>query len=335
MSHWSRRKFLKSSVAAVALGTAEAALAASQTPKGWLPRRVLGKTGAMVSVIGFGGGGRFCSVEEEGTAMALLERAWELGINYFDTAADYSGNGIDRLSEKRIGEFSERRRNRLFLATKALPRHRDGVLRSVEKSLACLRTDYLDLLQIHSLRDLNDVKRLGEPNGALVAARELKEKKIARFIGITGHNDGEAMAEALRRYEFDVVLMALNAAESANPVAARRMEPIPAFEHSALPEAVDKRMGIVAMKVMGTKRLVGTDPGQAAAADLLRFGLSLPVASVVIGVDQLRFLEENARAARAFTPMNEKEKHQLRQQLAPSRSAWQRFLHTHEDSTPA
>jgi len=306
-------------------------MAANQLPAGRLPRRVLGKTGAMVSVIGFGGGGRFCSVEDEGTALALLERAWELGINYFDTAADYSGNGIDRLSEKRLGEFSRRRRNQLFLATKALPRNREGVLRSVEQSLNCLRTDYLDLFQIHSLRDLDDVTRLGAPDGAVVAARELKEQKITRFIGITGHNDGEAMAEALQRYEFDVALMALNAAQSANPVAARRMKPIPAFENSALPVALAKRMGIAAMKVMATGRLIGSAPGRASAADLLRFNLSLPIASVVIGIDQLRWLEENAQVAHAFAPMEEHQKRQLRRQVAPFSATWQRFLQNHQD----
>ncbi|MGN6719279.1 MAG: aldo/keto reductase, partial [Candidatus Binatia bacterium] len=142
----------------------------------------------------------------------------------------------------------------------------DGALRSVEASLKFLQTDYLDLIQIHSLSNLDDLERIGTPNGVLAAVRELKDQKIVRFIGITGHNDGVAMTEALRRYDFDTVLMALNAAQSANPIAQRRMEPIPAFEESALPVALEKKMGILSMKVMGQGMLVGSSIGQAAAA---------------------------------------------------------------------
>jgi hypothetical protein len=81
------------------------------------------------------------------------------------------------------------------------------------------------------------------PDGAFAALRQLKDQKVARFIGITGHNDGMAMAEALRRYDFDTVLMALNAAQSANPIGQRKMQPLPAFEQSALPVALRKKHG--------------------------------------------------------------------------------------------
>src|SRR6185503_3611137 len=216
-----------------------------------LPRRRLGKTGEMVSCIGFGCGTRFCSIENEDAAQALLERALHLGINYFDTAGSYTRRGIERLSEKRIGEFSKNRRKEIFLATKIDPRDRDGALRSVETSLKLLQTDYVDLIQIHSLNNLDDLGRIGGSNGVLAAVLQLKEQKTARFIGITGHNDGAAMAEALRRHDFDTVLMSLNAAQSANPIAQRKMEPIPAFENSALPVALQKNMGVLSMKVMG------------------------------------------------------------------------------------
>src|SRR5947199_210577 len=119
--------------------------------------------------------------------------------------------------------------------------------------------------------------------GVLVAVQELKNQKVSRFIGITGHNDGAAMTEALRRHDFDTVLMALNAAQSANPIAQRKMEPIPAFENSALPVALQKNMGILSMKVMGQGMLVGTGAGRASPAELLQFNLSQPVASVIIG----------------------------------------------------
>ena len=328
-SHWSRREFLKTTTAAVVLGAAEKALGASVSS---LPKRRLGKTGEMVSCIGFGSGSRFCSIEDEGAAQALLERAFNLGVNYFDTAGSYTRRPIERLSEKRLGEFSKKRRKEIFLATKIDPRDRDGALRSVETSLKFLQTDYLDLIQIHSLSDLNDLERIGSANGVLTAIQQLKEQKVARFIGITGHNDGAAMAEALRRHEFDTVLMALNAAQSANPIAQRKMEPIPAFENSALPVALQKNLGILSMKVMGQGMLVGTAAGRASPADLLQFNLSQPVASVIIGCEQMAPLEQNVQAAMNFTPISESGKQKLQEKVAPSRSAWKTFLESHDDT---
>jgi len=332
--HWSRRDFLKKTATLMALGAAEKALGASSSGSASLLKRQLGRTGEMVSIIGFGAGSRFCSMPDEDAAQALLERAFELGMTFFDTSASYTRRGLERLSEKRLGEFSKRRRKELFLATKFDPRDRDGALRSVERSLKFLQTDYVDLIQIHSLSDLGDLNRMEGSNGAVAAVRELKDQKIARFIGITGHNDGGAMAGALRRYDFDTVLMALNAAQSANPIAARRMEAIPAFEESALPIALQRNLGIISMKVMGQGLLVGEGAGRASPSELLRFNLSQPVACVVIGVEDMTRLEENIQAARAVVPMSENEKQKLRERVAPSRSAWHRFLQSHDDSLP-
>jgi aryl-alcohol dehydrogenase-like predicted oxidoreductase len=328
-SRWSRREFLKTTTAAVVLGAAPCSLGAAAS---MLPKRRLGKTGEMVSCIGFGLGSRFCSISDEDAAQALLERAFSLGINYFDTAGSYTRRPLERLSEKRLGEFSKNRRKEIFLATKIDPRDRDGALRSVETSLKFLQTDYLDLIQIHSLSNLDDLERIGASNSVLSAVQHLKAEKVVRFIGITGDNDGMAMAEALRRHDFDTVLMALNAAQSANPVAQRKMEAIPAFERSALPVALQKNMGILSMKVMGQGMIVGSGSGRASPAELLQFNLSQPVASVVIGCEQLARLEENVRVAVAFTPINDSGKKKLQQKVAPSRSAWENFLRDHDDS---
>lgn len=143
------------------------------------------------------------------------------------------------------------------------------------------------------------------------------------------------MAEALRRHDFDPVLMALNAAQSANPIAQRKMEPIPAFEHSALPVALQKNMGILSMKVMGRGMLVGTGPGRASAAELLQFNLSQPVAGVIIGCEQLAPLEQNIQAAMNFTPISDSGKQTLQEKVVPSQSAWENFLRMHEDSVVA
>ena len=333
-SRWSRREFLKTTTAAMVLGAAEKALGATAPQVALLPKRRLGKTGEMVSCIGFGSGTRFCSIQDEDAAQALLERAFDLGITYFDTAGSYTRRPLERLSEKRLGEFSKKRRKDIFLATKIDPRDHDGALRSVETSLKFLQTDYIDLIQVHSLSDLNDLERMGGPDGVIAAIQELKDQKVARFIGITGHNDGAVMTEALRRHDFDTVLMALNAAQSANPVAARKMVAIPSFERSTLPLALQKNVGILSMKVMGQGMLVGNGAGRASPSELLQFNLSQPVACVVIGCEQMAPLEQNVQAAQSFVPMDENDKQKLEEKVAPSRSAWQKFLESHDDSIP-
>jgi len=331
---WSRREFLKTTTAAVFFGGAEMTLGATQIGSAALPKRRLGQTGVMVSCIGFGAGSRFCSIPDEDAAQSLLERALALGVSYFDTAGSYTRRGIERLSEKRLGKFSNRRRKDIFIATKIDPRDRDGALRSVEQSLKFLQTDCIDLIQIHSLSDLSDLDRIGGADGVLAAVRQLKDQRVARFIGITGHNDGVAMTEALRRHDFDTILMALNAAQSANPIAVRKMTPIPAFEQSALPLALEKNMGILSMKVMGQGMLVGSGAGRASPAEMLQFNLSQPVASVIIGCEQTAHLEQNVQAALNFTPISESGKQKLQEKVAPSRSAWRGFLQSHDDSVP-
>src|SRR5437870_4264667 len=122
---WTRREFLKSTAALMVFESADIALGAGSANS--LPKRRLGKTGEMVSIVGFGSGIRFCSMPDEDEAQALLERAFDLGITYFDSAGSYTRKGIERLSEKRLGEFSKHRRKEIFLATKSDPRDRDSV----------------------------------------------------------------------------------------------------------------------------------------------------------------------------------------------------------------
>ena len=321
---WNRREFLKA--AAVAVMAATEASAARAAPP--VPKRPLGKTGQMVSCLAFGGGSRFCSVTNEDAAQALLTRAFSAGINYFDTASSY---GKGRMSERRYGEFVKSRRKEVFLTTKIKARNRDEALRELEQSLKCLQTDYVDLVQIHALVDIAEVDQLAKPDSALAAVQQLKEQKMTRFFGITGHNDGTAMAEALRRFDFDTALMALNAAQSSNPMAQRKMERIPAFEQAALPMAVRKNMGIIAMKAMAQGQIVGTGPGRTSAAELLQYNLSLPVSTVVIGYDNMAVLEENIRTAVNFTAFDQGAMQKVRDKVAASQLKWKNFLQTHDD----
>lgn len=322
-----RRNFLKTAVAVAAssrLGSAQESL----------PRRELGKTGVRVSALAFGGGSHFLSRVEgdEKRVEELIHRALELGIDYFDTAAGYTFRPHERLSETYYGRILAPVRDRIFLATKAQDRDREGMLRSVEKSLELLKTDHLDLIQMHSLSSPEDLDRLEASDGALKALRELREQKVVRFFGATGHYNPQVLREAVRRFDIDTLLISLNAAQASHPLSMTPDRPLAAFEEEVLPAAVEKGIGVIAMKVMGQQNLVGEGDGKAAAEELIRYVLSLPVAACDIAHTSLEILEQNVAAARSFTPMSEGEMASLRSRLSPSATAWARFLDGHRDS---
>ncbi|HEV2445461.1 MAG TPA: aldo/keto reductase, partial [Candidatus Sulfopaludibacter sp.] len=269
----SRREFLET--AAIA-GLATGSLAADAK----MPTRPLGKTGAHVSILAFGGGSRFLSYSEE-QALQVLQKALDAGINYIDSADDY---GKDHLSEQRIGKVIQGRRDSVFLATKLTNRDGAQSQRIVEQSLKALRTDRLDLLHIHSLASEEDLAKIEEKGGVLDQVRKMRDQKMTRFIGITCHADPVALQTALERHDFDCTQMALNAGMIAMMSGAKGMAVNPAmkpcFETMALPVAVRKKMGILGMKVFAQDALVG----QAETGKLLYYTLSLPVAAAVIGM---------------------------------------------------
>lgn len=298
-----------------------------------LPRRSLGKTGVHVSVLAFGGGSHFLSRVggDEAKVEQLLVRALDLGITYFDTAASYTFRPHERLSEKIYGRVLPPHRARIFLASKTADRDRDGALRSVETSLKVLRTDHLDLIQMHGLQTLDELDRVSAPTGALAALRQLKEQKVVRLIGATGHYDPEVLRQAVERFELDALLISLNAAQAAHALSMTPGKPLAAFEKDVLPAARRKGVGVIAMKVMGQGSLVGTGENRAEADELIRYALSLPVASLDIAHTSLEILEANVAAARSFRPMNGERMAALRSRLRGAAPAWARFLHDHDD----
>lgn len=310
----SRREFLEKTglAAGVVAGLPARPGRAAETVR--LPHRVLGRTGASVSILAFGCGSRFMAYSDE-QATAVLERVLALGIDYFDTAAQYGDGG----SETRVGRLMATRRKEVFLATKVPPgaRTRDAALRAVEASLKRLQTDHLDLLHAHSLGDEADLAKAEAADGVLKALYELRSQKVARFIGITSHTDGAVMARAIERNDLDCVQLAMN------PARANR------FEELALPAAVKKGLGVVLMKATAQDRLLG--PGGAEPAMLLRYAWSLPVATVVCGMPKLEHLEANAASARAFQPLPAAEMDKLRNSLAGRQAALEGFFARHHD----
>jgi hypothetical protein len=312
----SRREFLERgglAVTAAALPPlGSTALAAGRA--GAMPRRTLGRTGASVPILALGCGSRFLMYTED-QAMGVLETALGLGIDYFDTAIDYGAGA----SETRVGRVMATRRKDVFLATK-VPTHartRDTALREVEASLKRLQTDHVDLLHLHSLGNEDDLARIEAADGALKALYELREQKVARFIGMTSHTDGAVMARAIERNDLDCVQMAMN------PARALR------FEELALPAARRKNLGVVLMKVTAQEKLLGPDGADPAA--LLRYAWTLPVSAAVCGMPKLEHLEANAASARAFSPMDPGEMEALRSRLAGRQVALERFFERHRD----
>jgi aryl-alcohol dehydrogenase-like predicted oxidoreductase len=254
-------------------------------PAGKMPTRTLGNTKAKVSLLGFGGGSQWLAAKED-DALKIVERAIEAGMTYFDTAQQY---GPDRLSERRYGMVLPKYRDRIFLATKTHERTYDAAMRSVEESLRCLKTDKLDLIQMHDVGPRDDIASWDKPTGALTALRKLKEQKVVRFIGFTGHQKAEVHRQVLQTLSYDTVLMALNAAN---------YKP---FRELALPVAKDKKMGIIAMKT--TRGLVGEGTGKASARELLSWTWDQPgVCVAIVGMGSLEILNDNISHALAYKP---------------------------------
>ena len=273
-----------------------------------MPTRNLGRTGYRVGVFSLGGQAAIEESDNEEVAVAIVERALDLGVNYLDTAAFYGGG----MSQRYIGQVMKRRRSETFLATKSHDRTRDGSLRHLEESLRSLQTDHLDLWQIHNLSRMEQVEQIFAPGGAMEAFQQAREQKIVRFLGITGHADPSVLAEAIRRFPFDTILLAVNAADKHHL----------SFIDHLLPLAVEKQMGIIGMKVPARGRIlsswtppppaeqggfmgVARGPGAITMREALHYVLTLPVGTVIIGCDSVAQLEENIRLAREFTPLND------------------------------
>jgi predicted aldo/keto reductase-like oxidoreductase len=312
----SRRQFLENVGIGAAAGTLLLNnLASAQPIASKLPSRTLGRTGAKVSILAFGCGSRFLMYKDEDAATAVLNRAIDLGITYLDTAYAYG----DGESETRVGKVMASRRQDVWLATKMPDRTRDEFLRRLEGSLKRLQTDHVDLVHIHSLGQADDLEKIESPNGALKGLMEAREQKMARFAGMTSHTNGEVMARAIERHDLDCVQMALNASRNGR------------FEELALPAANAKNLGVIAMKVTGQEFLLGDGAGKAGMESLLRYSMSLPVTTAVVGMPRPEMLAHNVEIAKNFSPLNDQEKERLQRQLNPSREGLEKRLVGHLD----
>jgi uncharacterized protein len=317
---FSRRQFIQAAAGAAVVSSLGAAAK--------LPTRTLGRTGIEVSILGFGSGSRFLMYKDEDKALAALSRALDLGITYIDTAHSY-GNGK---SEERVGLLMSDRRNQVTLATKLSARTADDARRQIELSLKRLKTDHLDVLHIHALSGLEDLAAMEKPDGILKALYETRDQKIARAIGITCHAAPTALMTALERHDFDCTQMALNAAMARMADGQGGMKATPmtegSFEELALPVAVRKKMGIIAMKVFAQDQIVGA----ASIEQLLTYSLSLPISLASVGMPKPEFIERNIELAHGFTPMSDADRRRLTDSIATERKvSLAEFFRRHQD----
>ncbi len=253
-------------------------------------RRKLGKTGVDVSILGLGGEGVLRTIGRDMEAYALINRAIDLGINYCESARAYSG------SESYYGRALGERRKDIFLTSKSHARDKAGALAHLGETMKNMKTDHLDLWQVHDVRTEQDVVELFGKGGAIEAFVEAKKKGMTRFIGVTGHHNPSILRKCIDLFDFDTVLLPVNPGEPSYK----------SFLSGVIPAAFKKGMGIIGMKVY-FRGLAKQLPWYTTMEIFFRFALSQPVTNVVIGCDDVIQLEQNAEYARDFVPMTDLE----------------------------
>jgi aryl-alcohol dehydrogenase-like predicted oxidoreductase len=240
----------------------------------------------------------------------VILEALRLGVRYCDTAPayqqsqDYYGSAF-----RQAGAGA---RKKIFLASKVHPRTRDAALELLDDSLKRLGTSYLDLWQLHDLRDGQDLAAIFGKDGVLKAALEAKADGRIRFIGLTGHHDPAILLEAMRRYRFDSVLCPLN------PADAHRLP----FAATVVADARTRGMGIVGMKAMAAGRFL-VDRA-ATPFELIRYAASI-ADTVIVGCSSIEEVRANLAVARGLTPMPPAETISLEQRIAPTAARYDSF----------
>ncbi|MFW6139396.1 MAG: aldo/keto reductase [Spirochaetota bacterium] len=245
--------------------------------------RKLGRTDLEVSCIGFGGLGLPALSKPQ--AEAILNRALDLGMNFIDTARGY------RESENLIGRAVAHRRKEYYLATKSRARTRDEVMKEFEASLQHLKTDYIDLYQIHYINTNQELDQVLEEDGLLSVFQELQAQKAAGFIGISGHDAG-VLLRAARTGHFDTIQGAFSYLENDKKIL------------DLIHYCSSSNIGFIVQKPLAGGVLA---PARAA----LKWILQHPVSTVIPGMLTLEQVNENAGVAEGEYSLASIEKEQL------------------------
>jgi uncharacterized protein len=268
--------------------------ATSGLKSGDIPKRAFGNTGEMLTVIG-PGGARFRMTTWE-QATAIVQRCYDLEINYYDCSHNYWGGR----SQEVYGAVLSPHRKEVFITTKCDERSREGAERELEAGLKSMKTDYVDLWQLHKVGNAeDDVDAIFAPGGAMEALVAAKEAGKCRYIGFTVHGDPNTVVEMLRRSsDWDATLIPLNPADPSYL----------SFEKIALPAVVERGMGVQVMKSLGNGGLLSTMTAQ----DCIHYALSLPTHAIALGFTTLEQVEEDVQAALQFEKLSPEEMDDLR-----------------------
>jgi aryl-alcohol dehydrogenase-like predicted oxidoreductase len=265
--------------------------------EGEVPRRKFGKTGAVVSALGLGGH-TFALARSEAESIRIVQEAVDNGITFLDNAWEYHNGRSEDLMGRALAEG--KLRDKVFLMTKLCTHGRDKkvAMQQLEESLRRLRTDHLDLWQIHECVYYNDPERHFAPGGAVEAIAEAKQQGKVRFVGFTGHKDPEIhLAMLAYNFPFDSCQMPLSGFDAT----------FRSFQHRVLPEVNQRGIAAIGMKSLNGNA-DAVKKGVVRVEDAIRYAMSMPVAVTVSGIDSLERLQENLRIARSFTPMNRAER---------------------------
>jgi aryl-alcohol dehydrogenase-like predicted oxidoreductase len=287
------RRFFLQSAAAAGMTPGMAQHSVSQMGK-----RPLGRTGIEVSILGIGGFHLGATKDQE-EATRLVQRALDAGINFFDNAWEYH----DGESEARLGQALQGRRQEAVLMTKVCThgRNKRVAMQMLEESLGRLKTDHLDVWQIHEVVYENDPDLIFGPDGAAEALAQAKKDGKVRFVGFTGHKDPSIHLKMLSHgFPFDTVQMPLNPFDAT----------FRSFQSQVLPEAAHQGIAVLGMKSLGGSGEMVKN-GAVTVAEALRYAMSLPVACTISGMDSIEVLEQNLKIASNFEPMSESEREAL------------------------
>lgn len=272
-----------------------------------LPTRVLGKTEVRIPILGFGTApaGTRLNLRE---AVHLYQEALNLGVTYFDTAPEFAGYGK---AQEQLGVLLKERRKEVFLVTKCFEPWGDSALKLLERSLKELQTDYADLVFVHSVgADKMDPRIVFGPRGTYPALMNAKAQGVTRFVGLSGHNRPGRFAEAIKRFDVDVLLNAVNFVDRYTYN----------FEQHVWLTASKANIGLLAMKVFGGKRRsagAGLSHSMMPTSYLdvaFRYALTQPhVTAAAIGMATRKELHQNLHRATSLTPLTASELVHLQQ----------------------
>jgi uncharacterized protein len=318
-----RRKFLQQAAATAALAGWKAAGqttegsgltgAAALTP---LPivstslgigRRKLGRADVEVSIIGIGGfhiGVRSLSDQD---AVHIVRSALDSGINFLDNCWDYN----DGASERRMGNaLADGYRSKAFLMTKIDGRTGAAARQQLEQSLSRLKTDHIDLVQIHEVIRMTDPEQAFQPGNVVEVLQQARKEGKIRYIGFTGHKSPSIhlhMIETADKHSFtfDTVQMPVNALD----------EHYDSFTQNVIPEAQKRGMAILGMKPLASGAILKT--GVVTAPQALHYAMSVPVTVTITGCQSMENLQQALSVARNFQPMSREQKIALLEKTAP------------------